>query len=118
MPQSTRSFLSTPLSGLIAGALLAAALSAPAVAQNQSSAEDQERQEVQPLSLKIQQDRDVRTPRRGEVMDSVERRFGEPRDVKGPVGDPPITRWQYADFEVVFEEDTVIHTVIEPDSNG
>lgn len=118
MPQTTRSF-STPLSGFIAGALLAASISMPALAQDAGNAGDeQQRQQSKPLSLKIQQDRDIRAPRRGEAMDSVERRFGEPRKVRGPVGDPPITRWQYAEFEVVFEDETVIHTVMDPDTNG
>ena len=77
-----------------------------------------ERQKTQPLSLKIKKDYDVRTPRRGEAMDSVKRRFGTPDSVLGPVGEPPITRWQYPRFEVVFEGDRVIHTVIEPDTGG
>ena len=53
-----------------------------------------------------------------EAMDSVERRFGTPESVRGPVGEPPITRWQYPRFEVVFEDDRVIHTVIPPDTDG
>ena len=118
MPQFTRSPLSTRLTGFIAGALLTAAFSTVTVAQNTGSSESMERQKAQPLSLKIKQDYNLRTPRRGEAMDSVERRFGTPESVRAPVGEPPITRWQYAGFTVVFEHDRVIHTVVEPDTDG
>lgn len=72
----------------------------------------------QPLSLKIQQEKGVRTPRRGEHMDSVQNRFGEPQSRRGPVGEPPITRWQYPQFVVVFEGKWVIDTVVASDSNN
>ena len=84
------------------------------------SARDQQQQQAErttrPLSLKIQQEGNVRTPRRGESMDSVESRFGAPESRQGPVGEPPITRWQYPRFVVVFEGEWVIDTVVEPDS--
>jgi len=41
------------------------------------------RQQAQPLSLKIQKDYNLRTPRRGEAMESVERRFGARRNRSG-----------------------------------
>ena len=41
----------------------------------------------------------------------VESTFGAPAAVKAPVGDPPITRWEYANFVVFFEYDKVIHAV-------
>lgn len=50
-------------------------------------------------------------PTRGVTMESVERRFGAPTRREGPVGDPPITRWDYPDFSVYFEYDRVIHAV-------
>ncbi|TDT39442.1 hypothetical protein DES49_2367 [Halospina denitrificans] len=118
MPQLSPNLLSTRLTGFIAGALLTAVFSTATVAQNTGSAESMERQQAQPLSLKIHKDYNLRTPRRGEAMDSVERRFGAPESVRGPVGEPPITRWEYQRFEVVFESDRVIHTVIEPDTDG
>ncbi|MEQ6885107.1 hypothetical protein [Salicola sp. Rm-C-2C1-2] len=71
-----------------------------------------------PLSLKIQQAEGIRTPRRGERMDSVQNRFGKPQSRRGPVGDPPITRWQYPQFVVVFEGKWVIDTVVESDSDN
>lgn len=53
----------------------------------------------------------VETPARGMTMDRVQSRFGPPLSVSGPVGDPPITRWDYAGFVVVFEYRHVIHSV-------
>src|SRR5690606_3384343 len=50
-------------------------------------------------------------PARGVTMASVEREFGAPARREGPVGEPPITRWDYADFSVYFEHDRVIHAV-------
>lgn len=50
-------------------------------------------------------------PVRGMSMNAVESRFGAPREKLGPVGEPPITRWVYADYTVYFEGRYVIHTV-------
>ncbi len=50
-------------------------------------------------------------PTRGMSQATVESRYGAPATVKAPVGDPPITRWEYADFVVYFEHDKVIHAV-------
>jgi hypothetical protein len=50
-------------------------------------------------------------PTRGMTMDRVQNRFGAPLSVSGPVGDPPITRWDYAGFVVVFEYRHVVHSI-------
>ena len=50
-------------------------------------------------------------PTRGMTQNSVQSKFGSPVTVKAPVGDPPITRWEYKDFVVFFEYDRVIHAV-------
>ena len=50
-------------------------------------------------------------PTRGMTQASVESKYGAPAAVKAPVGDPPITRWEYSDFIVYFEYDKVIHAV-------
>ncbi|WP_455365503.1 hypothetical protein [Kaarinaea lacus] len=54
----------------------------------------------------------VPRPARGMTMDQVREQFGEPREVKGPVGNPPITRWFYDRFVVHFEHQYVIHSVV------
>ncbi len=51
-------------------------------------------------------------PSRGMTQASVESKYGSPASVQAPVGDPPITRWEYSDFVVFFEHDKVIHAVL------
>lgn len=54
----------------------------------------------------------VERPARGMSMSAVERRFGPPANRHATVGQPPITRWDYAGFAVFFEHDKVIHAVV------
>lgn len=51
-------------------------------------------------------------PGRGVSMQTVRQRFGAPERRHPAVGDPPITRWDYADFRVFFEHDRVLHAVV------
>ena len=51
-------------------------------------------------------------PSRGMTAASVETRYGAPEAKGAPVGDPPISRWEYKDFVVFFEYDRVIHAVV------
>jgi hypothetical protein len=50
-------------------------------------------------------------PPRGMTMEKVEATFGAPTSRAAPVGQPPITRWEYPGFTVYFEHQHVIHTV-------
>jgi hypothetical protein len=45
-------------------------------------------------------------------MTSVEARFGAPANKTSAVGNPPITKWFYPNFVVVFEHDKVLHSVV------
>jgi hypothetical protein len=59
---------------------------------------------------------DVERPRRGDTMQSVEKKFGQPSERHAAVGgasgaQPPITRWDYPHFAVFFEKDRVVHAV-------
>jgi hypothetical protein len=45
-------------------------------------------------------------------MATVESRFGPPSNRHAAVGNPPITRWDYPQFSVYFENDRVLHTVL------
>jgi hypothetical protein len=54
----------------------------------------------------------VPTPPRGSTMADVERNFGAPIVKRDSVGNPPITKWEYANFVVVFEHDRVLHAVV------
>ncbi|PVY75331.1 hypothetical protein C8D92_10748 [Tamilnaduibacter salinus] len=56
----------------------------------------------------------INVPRNGMSQAQVEQRFGAPRRMVGPVGEPPIREWHYEDFVVYFERNRVIHTVVEP----
>jgi hypothetical protein len=56
-------------------------------------------------------DSSVERPKRGSTMTQVEARFGAPVERHPTVGNPPITRWDYAGFAVFFEHDRVIHAV-------
>ena len=51
-------------------------------------------------------------PVRGMRMDQVRVQYGEPREIKPAVGDPPITRWVYDGYTVYFEYSYVIQSVI------
>jgi hypothetical protein len=55
---------------------------------------------------------DVATPSRGMTMREVKDKFGAPATQLGPVGAPPITRWEYPGFVVYFEGNHVIHAVV------
>jgi len=50
-------------------------------------------------------------PSRGMSQARVEATYGAPQQAYRAVGDPPITRWEYANFVVFFEYDHVIHSV-------
>jgi len=56
-------------------------------------------------------------PKRGETMSEVEKQFGTPVTRHPTVGgasaqQPPITRWDYNGFSVIFERDRVIDSVV------
>lgn len=56
-------------------------------------------------------------PHTGMSMDTVQKIWGEPSTRHETVSDPgtdnqpPINRWDYGSFSVVFERDLVIHTI-------
>ena len=60
----------------------------------------------------------VQTPKRGSTMAEVEKIFGAPVErhpavsSPGTAHQPPITRWDYTGFSVIFERDRVIDSVV------
>ena len=66
------------------------------------------------VPIGTQGDASIQTPNRGVAMSAVVRQFGQPKAISKGVGDPPITTWQYDDFNVYFEYDKVIHSVKNP----
>lgn len=59
----------------------------------------------------------IQKPAHGISKAQVEHRFGAPQSRHGPVGNPPITFWEYENFTVYFEHDRVIHSVSKLKSN-
>ncbi|MDG9923981.1 MULTISPECIES: phosphodiesterase [unclassified Pseudomonas] len=51
-------------------------------------------------------------PKLGESRSSVLARFGLADEEHPPVGQPPITRWDYRTFSVYFEYDHVVNSVL------
>jgi len=51
-------------------------------------------------------------PTRGMSMTRVEAQFGAPSERRAAVGEPPITRWEYPGFTVVFEHEYVLHSIV------
>ena len=95
MRQSVR--LTVLALGLLAGSGLAVTASADEIAMPQAAASIADT---------------APPPPRGQTMARVRERLGEPSSRRGPVGQPPITRWNYPGMIVVFEHDRVISTVI------
>jgi len=59
----------------------------------------------------VAENRAMVKPARGASMDAVQQMLGSPLRKVEPVGEPPITRWEYPGFIVYFEYQRVIHTV-------
>ncbi|MBD8526296.1 hypothetical protein [Pseudomarimonas arenosa] len=69
------------------------------------------------LIERVEARKDIELPKRGELKDQVERKFGKPTQIHAPVGGgspqhPPITRWDYAEFSVYFEHNHVVSAVL------
>ncbi|RZU47091.1 hypothetical protein EV700_1482 [Fluviicoccus keumensis] len=51
-------------------------------------------------------------PAQGMSMTAVQKQFGAPLQKSATIGKPPITRWVYKDFTVVFEYKHVVHSMV------
>lgn len=60
----------------------------------------------------------VDRPHRGMSKEDVVARFGQPQNRHAPVGDPPISSWDYEKYTVYFEYDRVLHSVLHRDNNN
>ncbi len=69
-----------------------------------------------PVGQQAPQKRTIDRPTAGMLEDQVLRIFGEPISRTSAVGEPPISRWIYADFVVFFEYDHVVHSVLLSDT--
>lgn len=61
------------------------------------------------LSAYAQNPTDPNLPERGTSQQQIKEKYGFPDEQISPVGDPPISRWIYPHFTVVFEHDRAIH---------
>ena len=64
------------------------------------------------LSKQASSVQDVARPTTGMSKADVEAKFGAPQSQQPAVGEPPISKWEYANFSVYFEGDTVLHSVL------
>jgi hypothetical protein len=55
---------------------------------------------------------DLNLPQKSSTMNQVRSQYGDPLSESAAVGNPPITRWEYADFVVYFEHQHVITSVV------
>jgi hypothetical protein len=103
--RSTRAALISAALGSALGSLVVCTLSAPQSASAETILVGEQ------LTVR---DSNVQHPAPGITMKEVEAQFGTPQQRHPSVGEPPITRWDYAGFSVFFEHDRVIHTVVAP----
>ena len=64
------------------------------------------------LIEEVRQSERMTLPANGTDKDGVRSQFGAPQQTHSPVGDPPITRWDYDGWSVYFEYDLVLFTVL------
>ncbi|MDM3869910.1 hypothetical protein QSV34_00940 [Porticoccus sp. W117] len=65
-----------------------------------------------PVGQQGAEKQNIEKPRNGQTKQQVQDKFGEPQKQNGPVGDPPISSWEYSDYVVYFEHDRVLHAVL------
>jgi len=64
------------------------------------------------LIEEVRQAERMELPVNGMKQADVKSRYGAPVKADPPVGDPPITRWDYDGWSVYFEYDLVLFTVL------
>ena len=64
------------------------------------------------LIEEVRQAERMQLPVNGMNKNDVRSRFGDPSQTHAPVGDPPITRWDYEQRSDYFEYDLVLFTVL------
>ncbi len=69
-----------------------------------------------PVGQQAPEKQGLEKPKQGITKAQVESKFGEPLEWTDPVGDPPISSWEYQNYVVFFEFDRVLHSVLK--SNG
>ena len=62
----------------------------------------------------VRQSGKMQLPVNGKTKADTEAKYGTPVKKHAAVGDPPITRWDYDKYNVYFEYDLVLFTVLNP----
>ena len=75
-------------------------------------------QVVIPVGQQSAQNQAIEKPGRGISKDRVRAKFGEPLSMKPAVGEPPISSWEYPEFQVYFEYEHVLHSVLKRTESG
>ncbi len=65
-----------------------------------------------PIASQADDLQDIPRPERGSSKENVLAEYGNALTTNDSVGEPPISRWEYQDFYVVFESNYVIHTFL------
>jgi len=72
---------------------------------------------VIPVGQQAADKQSIERPTVGITKDKVRERFGDPVEWNDPIGEPPISSWEYQDFIVYFEHDLVLHSVLKRNGN-
>ena len=76
---------------------------------------------VQTMSIPVGQQapalQGITVPNRGMTEEGVESSFGTPIMRNGPVGQPPISYWEYDNYFVYFDSGRVLHSVLKHNRN-
>ena len=67
---------------------------------------------IVPLGQQAAEKQNIQRPQQGMTKTQVQESYGQPKDWRDAVGEPPISSWAYEDFTVYFEYDRVIHSVL------
>ncbi len=62
----------------------------------------------------VRQSQRMNLPVNGQNKTDVEINFGTPTQKHPAVGEPPISRWEYAKYSVYFEYELVLFSVLHP----
>lgn len=71
-----------------------------------------------PVGQQAVEKQGIERPTQGITKDQVQARYGEPQQWNDPVGEPPISSWEYENFVVYFEYDRVLHSVLKRNGNA
>lgn len=66
------------------------------------------------LIEEVRQSESMQLPKNGITKAETETKFGAPNKKLPAVGEPPISRWEYNTYNVYFEYDLVLFSVLNP----